>query len=61
MKKIIITLSVLFALSLAGILYGTPEQPDEEGMVTIEEMYLSELPDQMPDVVMDPMVGFPLY
>ena len=61
MKKILITLSVLLALSLVGILYATPEKPDEEGMVTIEEMYMSELPDQMPDVVMDPMVGFPLY
>ena len=61
MKKIIIALSVLLALSLAGILYGTPDQPDEEGMVTVEEMYMSEIPDQMPDVIVDPMVGFPLY
>ncbi len=61
MKKIIVILILLFALGLAGILYGTPEKPDEKGMVTIEEMYMSELPDQMPDVVVDPMVGFPLY
>ena len=61
MKKIIITLSVLLILSIAGVLYGTPEQPNEEGMVTIEEMYMSELPDQMPNVIVDPMVGFPLY
>jgi len=61
MKKIIITLSVLLALSLAGILYATPDQPDKEGMVTIEEMYMSDLPDQMPNVIVDPMVGFPLY
>ena len=61
MKKIIIILCVLVALSIAGILYGTPEKPDEEGMVTIEEMYMSEFPDQMPDVIVDPMVGFPLY
>jgi len=61
MKKIIIALSVLLTLSLAGILYGTPDQPDEEGMVTIEEMYMSEFPDQMPDVIVEPMVGFPLY
>ena len=61
MKKIIITLSVLLALSLAGILYATSDQPDKEGMVTIEEMYMSDLPDQMPNVIVDPMVGFPLY
>ena len=61
MKKIIVILVLLFALSLTGILYGTPDQPYEEGMVTIEELYMSELPDQMPDVVVDPMVGFPLY
>jgi len=61
MKKIIVILILLLALSLAGILYGTPDQPNDEGMVTIEEMYMSELPDQMPDVIVDPMVGFPLY
>ena len=61
MKKLIIFLILLLALSLAGILYGTPEKPDEEVMVTIEQMYMSELPDQMPDVIVDPMVGFPLY
>ena len=61
MKRLVIILIFLLALSLAGILYGTPEKPDEEGMVTIEEMYMSEFPDQMPDVVVDPMVGFPLY
>jgi len=61
MKKIIITLSVLLTLSIAGVLYGTPEQPNEEGMVTIEQMYMSDLPDQMPNVIVDPMVGFPLY
>ena len=61
MKKLVIILILLLALSLAGILYGTPDQPDEKGMVTIEEMYMSELPDQMPDVIVDPMVGFPLH
>ena len=61
MKRLVIILILFLALSLAGILYGTPDQPDEEGMVTIEEMYMSDLPDQMPDVVVDPMVGFPLY
>ena len=61
MKKIIITLSVLLALSLAGILYSAPDQSNEEEMVTVEEMYMSEFPDQMPDVIMNPMVGFPLY
>jgi len=61
MKKLIVILILLLAISIAGILYGTSDQPDEEGMVTIEEMYMSDLPDQMPDVIVDPMVGFPLY
>ena len=61
MKKIIIALSFFVALSLAGILYGTQGQPDEGKTASVEEAYTVQFPNQMPDVVMDPMVGLPLH
>jgi len=61
MKKIIIILSVLVALSLAGILYGTQGKSDKGETVTAEQVYMDQYPDPMPDVTIDPMVGFPLY
>ena len=61
MKKIIIALSFFVALSLAGILYGTQGQHDEGETVSVEETHSVQFPNQMPDVVMDPMVGFPVY
>lgn len=61
MKKIIIILSVLLALSLAGVLYATQEQSDERTVVSVEEAYTAQFPGQLPNVIMDPMVGFPVY
>ena len=50
MKKILITLSVLLTLSLAGILYSTQGQTDERKTVTLEQVYESQYPVSMPDV-----------
>ena len=61
MKKILIILSVLVALSLAGVLYATQDRSDVREAVFAEETYTAQFPDQMPDVIMDPMVGFPVY
>jgi len=54
MKKIIITLSVLLTLSIAGILYGTQGQTDERETVTLEQVYESRCPAPMSDVVFTP-------
>jgi hypothetical protein len=61
MKKIIIILSIVFTLFLAGVLYGTQDRSDERETVSIKEAYSAQYPDQMPYVIMNPMVGFPLY
>ena len=61
MKKTIIILSVLFTLILAGVLYGTHDQPNEVKTVTAEQVYMGQYPDPMPDVILVPMTGFPLY
>ena len=50
MKKIIITLSVLLTLSIAGILYATQGQTNERETVTLEQVYESQYPVPMPDV-----------
>lgn len=39
MKKTIIILSILFTLILAGVLYGTHDQPDEVEIVTAKQVY----------------------
>ena len=54
MKKIIITLSVLLALSLAGILYATQGKSDEGETVTLKQVYESQYPVSMPNVIFTP-------
>ncbi len=61
MKKIIIALGVLFTLSLAGVLYGTQGNSGEEKTMTLEEVYQSQFPVQMPDVIVNPEAGIPLH
>ena len=55
MKKIIVILSILLTLSLAGILYGTHNQPEEVEIVTAEQAY-----DFIP-YVQDPTPDFMLF
>ncbi len=59
MKRTIIILSIVFALSVAGILYGNYGQSDERESVSLEEAYAAQFPEQMPDIVMNPLVGHP--
>ena len=54
MKKIIITLSVLLALSLAGVLYATQGRSDDEKTVTLEQVYKSQYPAPMSGVIFTP-------
>jgi len=61
MKKIIIILSISVTLLLAGVLYGNRIQSNQRETVSLEEAYTAQFPDQMPDVILHPMTGFPLY
>ena len=54
MKKILITLSVLLTLSLAGVLYATQGKSGEEKTVTLEQAYKNQYPVQMPQVIFTP-------
>ena len=47
MKKLIVILIILFALSLTGILYSIQDQSTMQEMVTVDQVYMSGLPDQM--------------
>ena len=57
MKKTIIILSILFTLSVAGILYGNHGQSDERETVSVEEAYTT----QFPEIILNPMGGYPVY
>ena len=54
MKRIIITLSVLLTLSLAGILYATQGQSDERKTVSLDQVYKSQYPAPMSGVIFTP-------
>ena len=56
MKKIVVILSILLTLVLAGVLYGTHDSPEKERLVTTGFESLDYLPDPMPEVMMGPMV-----
>jgi len=61
MKRTIIILVILVTLCAAGVLYGNHLQTDEREVATLEEAFSAQYPEQMPDVVFDPTVGFPLH
>jgi len=61
MKKIIIVLTVLFTPFLSGVLCGTHDKSDEVHTMTMEQIYKSQYPVQMPDVVLTPMTCFPIF
>ena len=61
MKRIIIILSTLLTLCVAGVLYGNHLQTDVLQMTSFQETYTAQFPEQMTDVVLDPIVGFPVY
>jgi len=61
MKKIIITLSILFTLSLAGILYGNHVQSYKRETVSLEEAYAAQFSEQLPEIVFGPLVGYPVF
>jgi len=61
MKRTIVILITVLTLSVAGVLYGHHGQTANQGTVSLEEAYTAQFPETMPDVIMDPMVGFPVY
>ena len=52
MKKMIIILSVLFTLILTGVLYGTNIRPEKVETVMVEQVYMYQFPDPIPDFML---------
>jgi hypothetical protein len=61
MKQIIIIIMALFTLCLAGGLYNTLAQLDNVEPETTEHISATPFPHEMPDIIVDPMIGVPLY
>ena len=61
MKKILLIFTLLLMLLLAVNLYNTLALLDTIETVMMEEIHTAQFPDPVPDVVMNPVVGFPLY
>jgi len=61
MKRTIIILITVLAFSVAGVLYGSHSKSDTKRTLSLLESYTAQFPEQMPDVILDPMVGFPVF
>jgi uncharacterized protein YxeA len=61
MKKIVILLSILLTLIFTGVLYGINQKTEEVKIVQADQSGTNQPPGQWPDVIPDPMVGFPLH
>ena len=61
MKRTIVILITVLTVSVAGVLYGYHGQTSNEGTVSLEEAFTTQFPETMPDLTLDPMVGYPVY
>jgi hypothetical protein len=56
MKKMMVALIILLPLVLGGVLYGTHSLIIEEKQaITLEQAYMAQYPETIPDVMIDPM------
>jgi hypothetical protein len=56
MKKIMVLLIVFSTLIIAGVLYGTSSlNVGEEGALSLEQAYMVQYPQTIPDIMFDPM------
>ena len=61
MKKAIIIISAFLPLLITGTLHGINQKSEEVETVTAEHVFTNQFTDQMPNVILEPMVGFPIY
>ena len=56
MKKLMVALIAVLPLVLGGVLYGTHSLIiEEKEAITLEQTYMAQYPQTMPDVMIDPM------
>lgn len=58
MKKIIITIAVLIAVFAAGFFYVAKVRSDEGKAV--ETQLANQYPPAVPEVILDPTIGYPI-
>jgi hypothetical protein len=56
----VIILIILIAIVLGG-LYNTLAQLNNAGKVTEEDVYAAQFPEQLPEIALDPLVGYPVF
>ncbi len=61
MKKTITTLIFLLTLSVVGGLCNTLAHLNDVGTVSVEEVSTSQFPEQLPEIILDPLVGYPIF
>ena len=61
MRKLIVILSLVFAFSIVGGLYNTLDQLNNVGTVSVEEVSIPQFPEQLPEIMLDPLVGYPVF
>lgn len=60
-RTIVIIFITSVTLLIAGILYGGHANRDYVKTLILDEAYTAQFPEQLPDVVIDPMHTFPAY
>ena len=61
MKKLIVIMSLVVTLSIAGVLYGTQDHSDKVESVTAEQLYTTQFPDPKSDFILDLVPDLILY
>ena len=61
MQKVKNIITALLAFLVISAFHHTNQKSGEVETVTAEQVYMNQLPDQMPYVVPEPMVGLPIY
>ena len=61
MKRTIIIVITVLTLCVAGVLYASHSLSDAKRTLSLVEVYTAQFPETMPDIILDPMVGFPVY
>ena len=61
MKKAIIIVSAFLILIFTGAFHGINQKSEEVATVTAKQIFMNQFPDPTPDVILEPMVAFPMY
>ena len=61
MQKVKNIISALLPLLVIGAFHHINQKSEKVEAATAEQVYIKQLPDQIPYVVPEPMVGYPIY